>query len=51
MARFQPAKVGTRLLGGFQRFARTVVRTSGHPIAFVLAIGTIVVWALTGPLK
>jgi low affinity Fe/Cu permease len=39
-----------RLLGGFQKFARTVVRSSGHPMAFVVAIGTIVIWALTGPL-
>src|ERR1700691_542285 len=38
------------LLGGFQKFARTVVRSSGHPMAFVVAIGTIVIWALTGPL-
>jgi low affinity Fe/Cu permease len=42
--------VGARLLGGFQNFARTVVRTSGHPMAFGLAIGIIVIWALTGPL-
>lgn len=42
--------VGARLLGGFQKFARTVVQTSGHPMAFSLAIGTIVIWALTGPL-
>ena len=43
-------RVGARLLGGFQKFARTVTRTSGHPMAFGLAIGIIVVWALTGPL-
>jgi low affinity Fe/Cu permease len=42
--------MGARLLGGFQKFARTVVRTSGHPMAFGLAIGIIVIWALTGPL-
>ena len=42
--------VGTRLLGRFQKFARAVVRTSGHPMAFGLAIGIIVIWALTGPL-
>ena len=42
--------MGARLLGGFQRFARTVVRTSGHPMAFGLAIGIIMIWALTGPL-
>ncbi len=38
-----------RLLGSFQKFARTVVRTSGHPMAFGLAIGVIVLWLLTGP--
>jgi low affinity Fe/Cu permease len=42
--------VGARLLGSFQKFARAVVRTSGHPMAFGLAIGIIVIWALTGPL-
>ena len=42
--------MGARLLGRFQKFARTVVRTSGHPMAFGLAIGIIVIWALTGPL-
>ena len=42
-------RVGARLLGGFQRFARMVVRTSGHPMAFGLAFGVILVWLLTGP--
>jgi low affinity Fe/Cu permease len=42
--------VGARLLCSFQKFARAVVRTSGHPMAFGLAIGIIVIWALTGPL-
>ena len=41
--------VGRRLIGGFQTFARSVVRMSGHPTAFGLAIGVIVVWLLTGP--
>ena len=36
-------------MGGFQKFARTVVRTSGHPMAFVLASATIVIWLVTGP--
>jgi low affinity Fe/Cu permease len=40
---------GAGLLGSFQKFARTVVRTSGHPVAFAIAIGVIVIWALTGP--
>ncbi|HTB83092.1 MAG TPA: low affinity iron permease family protein [Candidatus Sulfotelmatobacter sp.] len=38
-----------QLLGGFQKFARTVVHASGHPMAFGLAIGLIAVWLLTGP--
>jgi low affinity Fe/Cu permease len=41
--------VGARLLGGFQKFARTVVRSSGHPMAFGLALGIIFIWLLTGP--
>ncbi len=42
--------VGARLLGGFQKFARTVVRASGHPMAFGLALAIIFIWLLTGPL-
>lgn len=42
-------RVGARLLGGFQKFAKTVVHASGHPMAFGFAIGVIVIWALTGP--
>ena len=42
--------VGARLLGGFQKFARAVVRKSGHPLAFCFALALIVVWLLTGPL-
>jgi low affinity Fe/Cu permease len=41
--------MGRRLAGSFQKFARAVVRTSGHPMAFGLAIGVIVLWLLTGP--
>lgn len=41
--------VGGGLLGGFQKFARMVVRSSGHPMAFGLAIATVVIWALAGP--
>ena len=41
--------IGARLVGGFQKFARTVVRASGHPVAFAIAIGVIVIWALIGP--
>src|SRR5471032_2352363 len=42
--------VGARTVGSFQRFARTVVRKSGHPLAFCFALGVIVLWLLTGPL-
>ena len=38
-----------RVLGSFQKFARAVVRASGHPMAFGLALGSIVIWALVGP--
>jgi low affinity Fe/Cu permease len=38
-----------RLLVGFQKFARSVTRASGHPLAFALALGTVVLWALAGP--
>jgi low affinity Fe/Cu permease len=41
--------VSARIMGGFQKFARTVVRASGHPMAFAVAVGVIVIWALTGP--
>ena len=41
--------VRARIMGGFQKFARTVVRASGHPLAFAIVIGIIVIWALTGP--
>jgi low affinity Fe/Cu permease len=42
--------LGVRLLGGFRQFARTVVRVSGHPMTFGIAVAIIVIWALTGPL-
>ena len=41
--------LGGRVLGGFQKFARTVVHSSGQPLAFGLAICVIGVWLLTGP--
>ncbi|MDR3460347.1 MAG: low affinity iron permease family protein [Verrucomicrobiae bacterium] len=44
-----PSRVAARLFGGFQKFARMVVRTSGHPMAFGLALGVILIWLLTGP--
>lgn len=42
--------IAARLLGGFQKFARAVVRKSGHPLAFGGAIAVIAIWLLTGPL-
>jgi low affinity Fe/Cu permease len=34
----------------FTQFAKWTARMSGHPLAFVLAAGVIVVWAITGPM-
>jgi low affinity Fe/Cu permease len=34
----------------FGRFAKSIARTSGHPSVFALAVGTVLVWALTGPI-
>jgi low affinity Fe/Cu permease len=48
-SQFSNEKIATQLLGGFQKFAQTVVRTSGHPLAFTIAIGIIVIWGLSGP--
>lgn len=39
-----------RVLGSFQKFSRTIARTSGHPLAFILAVCTVFIWALTVPL-
>ena len=33
----------------FSRFANWTARATGHPIAFLLAAGVIVVWLVTGP--
>ena len=33
----------------FEHIAATVARASGHPMAFTLAFGIIVIWALSGP--
>ena len=35
---------------GFTRFAKWIAYVTGRPIAFVLAVALIVVWAITGPL-
>jgi low affinity Fe/Cu permease len=34
----------------FNIFAKTSARATGRPLAFILALGTIVVWAVTGPI-
>jgi low affinity Fe/Cu permease len=34
----------------FSRFAKWTAHATGHPMAFVLASGTILVWLVTGPL-
>src|SRR5215203_5013983 len=34
----------------FNIFAKGAARVTGRPLAFVLALGTIVTWAVTGPL-
>ena len=34
----------------FNRFAKWTARATGKPIAFALAIATVVVWAVTGPI-
>jgi len=36
--------------GWFVRFAQWVSRVTGRPIAFMVAAGAIIVWALSGPL-
>ncbi|OZI65974.1 low affinity iron permease family protein [Bordetella genomosp. 1] len=48
--RTAPAAGGQRKHGHFfDRFARTVTRWTGSPIAFGLALAAIVVWCVTGP--
>jgi low affinity Fe/Cu permease len=34
----------------FDRFAKLAAKVTGRPIAFVLAVGVILVWLITGPL-
>jgi len=34
----------------FNRFAKWTARAAGHPYTFAVAVGVIIVWALTGPL-
>ena len=34
----------------FAKFASTAARAAGHPAAFLLAVATVLVWAVTGPI-
>ena len=34
----------------FGRFAKATAKTTGHPSTFAVAVGIIVIWALTGPI-
>ncbi|MBX3444602.1 MAG: low affinity iron permease family protein [Planctomyces sp.] len=34
----------------FNRFAKLTARWTGHPLAFLVSMGIVVVWVLTGPL-
>jgi low affinity Fe/Cu permease len=34
----------------FNRFAKRAAHATGHPLAFLIAAGSILVWACTGPL-
>jgi low affinity Fe/Cu permease len=40
----------TKTTSWFGRFAKWTARMTGHPATFALALGTVVVWAVTGPL-
>ncbi len=39
-----------KLHHAFTIFAKWAARATGHPIAFILAASTIVIWAMTGPM-
>jgi low affinity Fe/Cu permease len=39
-----------KLHHAFTVFAKCASRATGHPVAFILAISTIIIWALTGPM-
>lgn len=46
----QQPKRGNALSAGFSHFAQKVASWSGHPLAFLLAVATILVWIVTGPM-
>ncbi len=35
---------------GFTRLARATARSTGRPIAFAIAVGVVLLWAITGPI-
>ena len=37
-------------MAGFRRFAQTTSRCAGHPVAFGIAVGAVLVWAISGPM-
>jgi low affinity Fe/Cu permease len=39
-----------KLHHAFTIFAKWAARATGHPIAFILAASTIIIWAITGPM-
>jgi low affinity Fe/Cu permease len=40
----------TKSRSRFTRFAKATSRVAGRPVAFILAVGVILAWLLTGPL-
>lgn len=38
------------LIGNYSSFAKSISRFCGHPLVFVLACATILVWIITGPI-
>src|ERR1700675_1001388 len=45
-----PSDMRVKKNSWFNIFAKTSARATGRPVAFILALGTIVVWAVTGPI-
>src|SRR4249920_2571388 len=40
----------TKSLSRFARFSRSTARATGQPGAFILAVGVVLAWVVTGPL-
>jgi low affinity Fe/Cu permease len=45
-----PASHASALTQQFSEFARAISLWTGNPVAFLLAVATVLVWVLTGPL-